>query len=133
MHKDQHDCITSLKEELAKIEAGKGSGTGPVTLADFDIDSQDGNSVMIDFRGEVTPYYGLELAFGKELKPDDCHTLMPMWPSRYTLSEMGAAVRQSVYVEKIKYYAEDSIKSLQFVLSNGNTSMMYGTSFPANK
>jgi len=46
---------------------------------------------------------------------------------------MAPGVKQQVFIEKIKYFVDDSIKSLQFSLSNGNTSMMYGTSFPANK
>merc|ERR1719183_2944116 len=56
-----------------------------------------------------------------------------MWPSRFTLSHYSPSVLRQLYVEKIKYYVDDSIKSLQFQLSNSHTSMMYGTSFPANK
>ena len=41
---DQHDCITSLKAELKALSEGKGLGTGPASLADFDIDPEDGNS-----------------------------------------------------------------------------------------
>ena len=72
-----HDCITALKAELVALQAGKGSGTKPVTLADFDLDKDDGNSKSIDFRGQISVYYGLCLSIGKELKPDDTHTLMP--------------------------------------------------------
>ena len=46
---------------------------------------------------------------------------------------MGPGVKKQLFVEKIKYFVDDSVKSIQFSLSNGNTSMMYGTSFPANK
>jgi len=58
---------------------------------------------------------------------------MPMWPSRYCISRWTPQVRNQIYLEKIRYRADDSIKSLQFLLSNGNTSMIFGTSYVIDK
>lgn len=41
------------------MKIGKGKFTGPVNLADFNVDRADGNSVSIDFRGTISPYFGL--------------------------------------------------------------------------
>ena len=74
-----HDCVVALKAMIAKFKVGN-HNEGPGSL-----DPDDSTNMNIPIPGVISNYFGLSHQIGKALKPEDTHTLMPMWPSRYTL------------------------------------------------
>lgn len=116
-----HDCLAYLKKQVEKLmkggarAGGKEVKNGAVRAeggAMMFVDEDDSNHPNVNFAGCVSKYFGLKLSIGKSLKPEDTHTLMPQWPSRWTLAQMAPGVKQQLFIEKIKYFVDDSIKSL---------------------